>query len=200
MKYIAVDLGDVICRVDFDNFKKQLSIAANISLDDAEYFLNRTQKSHDLGLSSLSDELHDHFKIKSEPLVNGLVKEWNKTVIVNKMMKHFLEEMIDKGTEVALLSNIGIDHSSIIEGILGEVIYKNSVKFFSCNVGARKPSLLYYKTFLDMYPKFASCLYIDDRPENIEAAKLFGFNAVVFELSKMDDHQLEEKLNYFRSL
>jgi FMN phosphatase YigB (HAD superfamily) len=200
MKYLAVDLGDVICKVDFDNFKKQLSIAANISLDDAEYFLNRTQKSHDLGMTSISDELHDHFKIKSEPLVNGLVKEWNKTIAINSKMKHFLEEMITKGVNVALLSNIGIDHSSVIRSVLGETIYDNSIRFFSCNIGVRKPTYLYYKTFIDMYSKFAGCLYIDDIQENIDTAKLFGLNAINFSLSRMDDHELEEKLKTFRSL
>ena len=200
MRHIAVDLGDVVCKVDFTNFKKMLSVSLNIGLDDAEYFLNRCQKLHDLGLTSLNDELRDHFKIKSEPLINGLIKEWNKTISINKTMKEFLKELIAKGTKVALLSNIGINHSTIIEETLGNTISNNSIKFFSCRVGVRKPSLLYYKTFLDLYPDFKGCLYIDDRQENLDTGKEFGFVSTHFQLSAMNEAQLEEKLNYFRSL
>jgi FMN phosphatase YigB (HAD superfamily) len=200
MKYIAIDIGDVICKVDFSNFKKQLSIALNISLDDAEYFLERSQKLHDLGLTSMKDELHDHFKIRSEPLITGLIKEWNKTIIVNNTMKLFLEDLIEKKTNVALLSNIGLDHSSIIENILGKTISDSAIKFFSCNVGARKPTFLYYKIFLDMYKDFIGCLYIDDKNDNIAIGKQFGFNALEFNLNNMNEKQLQEKLKYLQTL
>jgi FMN phosphatase YigB (HAD superfamily) len=194
MKYLAVDLGNVICQVNFDNFNKKLSNTLNLSLDEVNYFLNRTQKLHDLGMTNMSDELRDHFQIRSPEIIDDLIDEWNKTVRADPFM---LDELIrimhpTQGIEqvkVALLSNIGKEHSSLIKNILTTDIFDHAIKFFSCDVGARKPTYIYYKTFLDMYPEFKGCVYMDDRIENIETGLLFGFKAQHFELDRIKSEQ-----------
>jgi len=44
MKYVALDIGNVLCHVDFSEFLNQLSAELNMTLEDAMYFLNRSQK------------------------------------------------------------------------------------------------------------------------------------------------------------
>lgn len=186
MKYLALDLGNVVCNVNFNLFIRHLSKTLNVSIDEVNYFLNRTQKLHDLGLTVMSDELRDHFKIRSSVIVDESLVLWNKTITINPIMKAFVNDLIHKrSVKVALLSNIGVEHSNVIPEVLSKDIFDHSIKFFSCDVGTRKPNYLYYKTFLDMYPEFKGCLYLDDRPENVAAGKIFGFDAKLFVLDDM---------------
>ena len=202
MKFLAVDLGNVICDVSFNPFIKSLSKALNVSIDDVNYFLNRTQKLHDLGLTDIRSELSDHFKIKSLPIIDDLMIEWNKTVKRNVFMVSTLQDMINKNDiKIALLSNIGIEHAAEMHNTLTENVFNNTIKFFSCEVGTRKPSYLYYKTFLDMYPDFRGCVYLDDRLENIEASKKFEFNAQHFVLDNFKSvSELANRVGEIKSL
>jgi|ERR1700722_4535479 len=183
MRYLCLDIGNVICKVDFTSFKNRISKTLNIELDAVEYFLNRTQKLHDLGMTSLSDELRDHFKIKSTPIVDDLMAEWNKTITMDDFMFRFLQSILSDGNiKIALLSNIGIEHTLLVKELLTSGIYDQCVPFFSCEVGARKPSFLYYKTFLDLYPEFNHSIYLDDRQENVDIGAKFSLKAIRFDL------------------
>ena len=84
----------------------------------------------------------------------------------------------------------------MMENILSKELLDRCIKFFSCEVGARKPSYIYYKTFLDMYPEFKNCLYVDDNVDNIMTALKFGFKAKQFCLSeiKKNNDSIEENI------
>jgi FMN phosphatase YigB (HAD superfamily) len=194
MKYLAVDLGNVVCNVKFDNFLNELSKTLNLPLEDVNYFLHRTTKLHDMGLTQISDELRDHFKIKSPIIIQNLIEEWNKVITADTTVVGFLEKLLEEDVKIALLSNIGIEHAALMGNILGGFLYHYSIKFFSCEVGARKPSFLYYKTFLDMNPEFKGCLYLDDRIENVRGGEKLGFKSLHFELDKINRSDLENKL------
>ncbi|HEX9124296.1 MAG TPA: HAD-IA family hydrolase, partial [Actinomycetota bacterium] len=52
----------------------------------------------------------------------------------------------------------------------------------SGDVGVTKPSPRIYHAFLDRFAVRADdCAFVDDRPENVEAARALGFPAVLFE-------------------
>lgn len=182
MKYLAVDLGNVIVDVNFDSFTKALSKAVNLSPADVINFLSRIQRLQDLGLTEISSEMIGNFKIESPFIIQDLMQEWDETIQANLFMNSFLREAMQDNVKIALLSNIGTEHAALMPEVLTNDVYDYSIKFFSCQVGARKPSYLYYKTFLDMYPDFKGCVYLDDRIENIETGKIFGFDAQQFVL------------------
>jgi FMN phosphatase YigB (HAD superfamily) len=200
VKYLAVDIGNVICNVDFGSFTQELSQILNVSIDDINYFLNRTNRLHDLGLTCIADELRDHFKIHSPVIISKLIIHWNEVIIGNIQMLSFLNDALKQQTKIALLSNIGVEHASLMRHILTPTIYDRSIKFFSCEAGARKPNFIYYKTFLDMYPEFKNCLYLDDRIENVEAGQKFGFNAMRFALDKISPADISNKIVELQSL
>jgi FMN phosphatase YigB (HAD superfamily) len=207
LKYICFDIGNVICEVDFTNFLRELSKTLNLSMENVRYFLNRTQKLHDLGLTIIADELKDHFKIESPVIIENLLNEWNATVKVNSIMIDFLKDLIfprktildnspSEPIKVALLSNIGLEHAALMRDIITPNVFDNCIRFFSYEVGARKPSYIYYKTFLDMHSEFAGCIYLDDKIENIEAGNNFGFNSIEFDLNNFKTKlDLKNKLN-----
>lgn len=187
MKYLAVDIGNVLCHVNFDKFLAELSGSLNITLEDAKYFLNRSQKLHDLGLTIMADELRDHFKIKSSVIIDRVLHTWNNCLSpdlgVLDMCNHLTAQ---HDMKVALLSNIGIEHATLMEKTLEHNgFFDNAIKHFSCHVGARKPTMLFYQSFLMEHPEFQGCLYIDDIVENLEAGKKFGFRGYHFALDGM---------------
>ena len=187
MKYVALDIGNVLCHVDFVNFLNDLSEALNITTDEASYFLNRSQKLHDLGLTVMADELRDHFKIKSQIVINKLLNSWDMCMTPDLEVLDMYNRLTQQhGLQVALLSNIGIEHTLLMEKALAHNgFFQNAVKHFSCEVGARKPSKLYYQSFLWEHPEFRGCVYVDDVLDNLATGEKFGFQPYHFDLSKM---------------
>lgn len=201
--YVALDIGNVLCSVNFTPFLNDLSKSLNITLEDAVYFMNRSQKLHDLGLTVMKDELRDHFKLRSSVLIDELLFSWNKVVTPNLTVIDKFNELTDKcGIRVALLSNIGLEHAVLMEKVLEyNGFFQNSIKHFSCAVGARKPTAIYYQSFLMQYPEFKGCVYIDDLQENLNASKKFGFKTHRFSLEDIsNDNVLSNELGEIEHL
>jgi len=187
MKYIALDIGNVLFHCDFKPFLNTLSKSLNITIEDAQYFLGRTQKLHDLGYTVMADELRDHFHIKSPIIIEEILKSWNESVEPNLFILNKLNDYsINDDLQIALLSNIGLEHASQVDSYFEKFKYhysfKKCIKHFSCFVGARKPSSLFYQSFLMEHPEYQGCLYIDDIQENLDTGKRFGFDAQMFSL------------------
>ena len=63
----------------------------------------------------------------------------------------------------------------------------------SYEVGARKPSKLYYQSFLLDHPEYKGCLYVDDLPQNLAVGRYYGFRSFEYNLE-------ENGLRYFDDL
>lgn len=184
MKYLALDIGNVLVTVHFERFLDLLSRTANISMEDAKHFLKKIQKIHDLGLTDIKQELENSFNIKSPGLINDLKKEWARCGLADEyVINRILKWNNEIGLKIALLSNIGIEHAEIMPKLLKhDDFYNKTITHFSCEVGARKPSMIYYQSFLRQFPEFYGCVYVDDLHENLEASKKFGFKTFHFTL------------------
>lgn len=195
MKYAAFDIGNVLVNVNFPGFINKLSKSLNISVEDATYFMNRSQKLHDLGLTVMKDELIDHLHIKSSVLRDELIADWNYCITP----AHWLLEKIDNissehNIQIALLSNVGLEHAVRMRETLGYYnFFRNGVTHFSCEVGVRKPNTLYYHTFLQMHPEFQGCPYFDDLQENLDVGARFGFKTFRFALDDLGGQNANDK-------
>lgn len=189
--YIALDIGNVLCTVSTTPFLENLSETFNVTIPEATRFLKRFQQIHDLGYTTMEDELKDKFGVKSPVTIKRLVAAWNDSVtpcipIIDKL-NHLREK---ENLQVALLSNIGVEHAAMMEEKLNHGgFFPGAIKHFSCFVGARKPSMVYYQSFLLEYPHFKGCLYVDDLQENLDASLKFGFKTfhMSLELPGVDD-------------
>jgi FMN phosphatase YigB (HAD superfamily) len=194
MNYICLDVGNVLVHVDFTIFTRQLSKDLNITIEEAEYFMNRTHALHDMGLTKMADELRDHFKIRSPLVMDELLDTWRKVIYPNGSFINFFAERIASGElTVALLSNVGLEHAGRMKELLndnGMNLFNNSIKHLSCQVGARKPSKLYYQSFLLQHPEFVGAAYLDDLPENLEAGGEFGLRPFHFALTNHTSEQM----------
>ncbi len=198
MKYLAIDIGNVICELDFSHFIVSLTSHLNISEKEANIFLNKIQKANDLGISEIKYELRNHFGMISNSSIELFICEWNNTIRIHDKMISLLKDLISTNIKIALLSNIGIEHKLLISDILYP-IYDQCIKFFSCDVGARKPTFLYYKTFIEMYPDFKNSFYIDDRIENLEASKIFNFRTYHLALD-IHKNEIDNKILEIKSM
>lgn len=198
MKYLAIDIGQVICHLDFRKFNAKLAAFTGMTEKEAYDFLLNSQKAHDLGFSILEKDLNNKFYgLNLLPdQVREIVKEWHNSLIPNPIVIKWLEKLLSsKEFKIALVSNIGYEHTETMKTILSSIYNdENIIRFFSCFVGARKPNYTYYQTFLNMYPNFKGCTYLDDNQDNIESGKLFGFNSIVFDISKMSNEEIALKL------
>jgi FMN phosphatase YigB (HAD superfamily) len=200
MNYICLDIGNVLCRVDAVPFLENLSETFNITIPEASRFLKRFQQLHDLGYTTMEDELKDQFGAKSPITLSKLVTAWNDSVTPDLHMISRLNHLRDAhGLKVALLSNIGVEHASKLESKLSHGgFFPNVIKHFSCFVGARKPSTIFYQSFLLQYPEFKGCLYVDDLQENLDSSKAFGFQTFRLDLDEPNSEdrirELEEQI------
>lgn len=200
MNYICLDIGNVLCRVDALPFLENVSETFNVTLPEASRFLKRFQQLHDLGYTTMEDELKDRFGAKSPVTLGKLVQSWNDSVTPDIHMISRLNYLREEhNLKVALLSNIGIEHVGKLETKLAHGdFFPNVIKHFSCFVGARKPSTIFYQSFLLQYPEFKGCLYVDDLQENLDASKAFGFQTFRLALDEPNPdariQELEEQI------
>lgn len=193
--YAAFDIGNVLVNVDFPGFINKLSKTLNITVEDATYFLNRSHAMHDLGLTVMKDELIDHLHIKSSVLREELIQDWNNCITPADWFLEKIDKLCEQhNIKVALLSNVGLEHAVRMRNILGyHKFFREGISHFSCEVGARKPTYLYYQSFLQLHPEFYGCPYFDDLKENLEVGIKFGFKPYRISLEEITGPNYEEK-------
>ena len=78
--------------------------------------------------------------------------------------------LISAGWDVALLSNIGADHISVVRRWLPIELWDKSTHHFSCDIGVRKPSRLFYQSFHLKNGGWSNyTFFFDDIEENVIA-------------------------------
>jgi HAD superfamily hydrolase (TIGR01509 family) len=94
-----------------------------------------------------------------------------------------IKELRSLGYTTALLSNTGKARARLMK--LSGYDKEFDLSVLSCDIGAKKPDQRAYEIFLRQAQVPASqCLFVDDKPENIEVAQRMGFEAVLFTSSE----------------
>lgn len=189
MHYVALDIGNVLCRINFSKFALEVSKQLDIPIDEAKLRLNLYQKQQDVGLLSMRDILRLEFGIKSNANINKLFNVWiNKVNIFDSSVINFFESLNKEiDLKIAILSNIGSDHAKIVDSYFNTVpggAFNNCIRYFSYKIGVRKPQSLYYCFFLQQHPEFKNCIYLDDILDNVESSKECGLRGLEFNLNK----------------
>lgn len=216
--YIALDIGNVLCTVDVIPFIEYLSKNLGIPISEANYFLKRFQKLHDIGFTTMEEELRDRFDLKVEfdcdkKIILDIVEEWNHAVTIDlKTLDRLNSFATTHSLNIALLSNIGAEHAVLMDKNLNhngfmETTYneklackgkktpylQNVIKHYSCEMGVRKPHGIFYQSFLTDHPEFRGCVYVDDLQENLDVGAKYGFKPCQLDLSRLDPEQVEKK-------
>ena len=109
---------------------------------------------------------------------------------VNPEMYALVDQLKEQQIPVALLSNIDERLSKLIRDF---GLYEPfNPCLLSCEIGIEKPDLKAYELLLiELNLPAKEVIFIDDRPENIEAAKAVGLDAILFQ----SEQQLREELS-----
>lgn len=179
-KYVAFDIGNVLCHVNLESFYDFL-VTEQILWDkqQAEEFISGIQYPQDLGLYNIRQGFYRFNPELPRNKLQELHDAWLDIVDPSEPMLGVIDDALAAGYEVALLSNIGFDHSGVVRQKCK--VFQRCHQHFSCEVGARKPTKLFYQSFMMHYNWPHGATFLDDRKDNIEAARPY-FNGVTFDI------------------
>lgn len=183
MKAVIFDLGNVLVKYDWEGFLKSFGFAEETFWKVAHaMFLNKTWEQGDEGLYNEETWLPAFIANAPEceaeirkvyAKLGGCIYRFDYTMA---LIQHFRDE----GYQVYYLSNYSEylkdaswESLSFLEEFDGGV--------FSYKEKCLKPGAEIYKILLERYEiRPEDALFLDDRAENIEAAKKLGMNGIVW--------------------
>lgn len=193
---IAFDVGNVLVNLNFDPFFKVYRELGLDREDDPMDFLNGLHGQQDVGLTTISRAAKERFALPKRQAWQ-LEEAWLEIIQPNFEMLSLVQDMHGMGFEIALLSNMGWEHADMIRRKFPSV-FDRCLLHLSCEVGARKPSKLFYQSFLWDYPRFAGCPYIDDLDKNLKVGKSYGFIPIRFALDDSSFTLEKLKMDLFK--
>jgi putative hydrolase of the HAD superfamily len=182
MKIFLFDIGNVLVDFNFQQFKDRIAADSGRPL---EALTESDIEMHDaVEKGWITDQQWVDYLNETKGLswtVDTLIEIWQGIFSVNPTGRKLFLDSIARGLPVYTLSNISNHHvESIVrnwpgffDGVTGQ--------FLSYQMGARKPDPeIYFQTLEKLSVEGKQCLFIDDRPENIEAARAAGIHALQF--------------------
>src|SRR5690554_5071930 len=100
-KYIALDIGHVLVRVDMSIFNRELVILNCCSnLEEANFFNETVQQSLDLGILDIRQAIYTYFPKIPKSHADRLVEAWLAVVIPCKPTLNVLSQLIAEKANV----------------------------------------------------------------------------------------------------
>jgi len=191
---IFFDIGGVVLSNGWDHDQRRV-IAERFGFDFAVFDGRHLQVVDSLERGQLS--LHDYLQwtlfyqarqFTEEEIVRAveqLSQPNNDSLeLVRRLRQHTELELMTINNEVRELNDYRIRRFGLRSLF--------SAFFSSCYLGLVKPQPEHYRRALDITQHAADeCVYIDDRPMNVEVAGILGMHAILFKSA----HQLEEELH-----
>jgi 2-haloacid dehalogenase len=182
MKYFLFDIGRVLVNFNTEDFLSEVTTATGRPVDplsDADL-----RKIDDVERGAITDEEMVAYLNESKGLawtVDDLIAAWSRMFSINDTGRTLFLNAIKAGVPVYTLSNIANHHMQAIENNWNGFFNGTSGQFLSYQIGARKPEPTIYRHTLEkLGASGEECFFIDDRPENVEAACAEGIQAHQF--------------------
>ena len=196
IKNIVFDIGNVLGKFRWDELLEELQITGETFEQVANATVRNSKWWNEFDRSAFSDEEIIAGCVASAPVyekeIRLLFEHCAKFVREYSYSKDWIVQLKQQGYKVYLLSNYA---KTAFEGI------KNNFQFYpivdgeviSYQVHLIKPDARIYQTLLEKYSlKAEECVFLDDREENIVAAKKLGFHGIVFTSKEVAEVELEE--------
>lgn len=125
-----------------------------------------------MACSRLPERLHE--------AARDLVFHWWQDMIPAPGAAQLVRELHGKGYALYVLSNASQDFHKYFDSIPGSECLPRERRFVSSDYRLLKPEHEIYELFFKTYGLDpASCVFIDDNPSNVEAARRLGMQALV---------------------
>ena len=178
------DIGGVILSNGWDEHARA-EAAKRFALDSADYEQRHKPAEVELETGGITLETYlDRTIFYRERLFTR--EEFKEFMFAQSSEKKDTRALLDELTAsrryfMATLNNESLEFNSY--RIRKFDLVRNFTAFFtSCYLGLRKPDLRIYQAALGITQRAPEeCVFIDDRPKNLEPAKALGMHAILFE-------------------
>jgi putative hydrolase of the HAD superfamily len=189
---VIFDLGGVVVDVESDRLVHHMAQVTGRTYDEVHAAVYHDELLLPFELGRIRAKAYYEGLQKALKLswtYDQFVRAWNDIFRENVDVTRIVQRLRNKHKLIAL-SNTNELHLSFIRGSI-PALSALSDWIASCDVGLRKPDPKIYQLALDRAGVRADkTVYIDDRPELVDAGKSVGLTAIRFQNSK----QLEEDL------
>ena len=185
---IIFDFGNVLIDLDYPEIIRKLRQVARRNQNNIEELVVNAKMLQLFETGKIGPE---RFRAEINRLLDVNLAESEFDKIWNSMLKSISKERMDKVLEVGkkyktyILSNSNIIHELAFEEMVIDATGRPSVRdfvdkaYFSHEIGMRKPDLECYHFVIEdinLYP--SRMLFLDDRLDNVEAAREAGMKAI----------------------
>jgi FMN phosphatase YigB (HAD superfamily) len=182
MKYFLFDIGHVLVDFVTVDFLHEVAKGTGRPVEPlSEYDLD---KINEVEKGQISDAEFVEYLNESKGLswtVTDLIAVWSRMFSINEVGRGLFLDALKADVPVYTLSNIARHHIDAIENNWGGFFDGAAGLFLSYQIGVRKPDpFIYSHTLEKLGAKGKQCFFIDDRPENIDAAREAGIHAHQF--------------------
>ena len=185
---IIFDLGNVLIDLDYPKIIQEFKKVANKNQDNIRKLVMDSKVLNKFETGQIEPE---RFLAAVNQILDTNLSEDEFEQIWNSMLKSISKERMDKVLKIGkrfdtyILSNTNITHELAFEAMVVDATGKDSIRdfvkeaYFSHEVGMRKPNADIYEFVIDDISNYASrMLFLDDRLDNVEAARVAGMKAM----------------------
>ena len=189
---IIFDLGNVLIDVDFEVFYQKLGYVPEATdLVKAKHFITKFEAGQ-IAVDDFIEELNNHWNLQLS--VDEFKLIWTNLFSANQQMIDLAEDLSQK-YPVYILSNTDEIHFPYIWNNFPELHFFRDRLLLSYKLGTVKPNSQIYQIACQKYDLTPeSTIFIDDKAENIEAARKIGFNGIVYLNYKQTRQELDKLL------
>ena len=181
---IVFDMGQVLMDFSPPKFIERLGYTG----DDAQALLREVFRGWewvafdrgDITGQDVVDSACSRLPRRLHQAAHDLVFHWWDEMIPMPGAKELVTELHEKGYPLYVLSNASQDFHKYFDSIPGSEYLPRERRFVSSDYRLLKPEHEFYELFFQTFALDpATCVFIDDHPPNVEAARRLGMKAVV---------------------
>ena len=183
IKAIIFDIGGVLVEENFYTLVENLAHKHNIDPEELKEFIKPIFRNEimigAIPESQMWKRVSDHFDLSLD--TEGLHNELGRDHYSRREPVWEYIRRLDGKYELAILSNLGLESISMFADKMPEMTKYFKTIVYSAEVGMKKPDPEVYQHVLDQLKLSADeCIFIDDKPKNIEAANKLGIHGIVY--------------------
>ena len=189
---VLCDIGGVAVEFDADRVVHQVAQLLNRPFDDVQAAVYHRELLLPFELGDISPTAYYEglrARLELSWTYEQFVRSWNDIFTENLDVTRILERLRKRHTLIALTNTNRLHYQHLRDSIPSLSVFSDWVA--SCEVGLRKPDPRIYFLALERAKALPrDAVYIDDRPELVDAARSLGLKGIRFEHST----QLEQDL------